>query len=266
MQQDKNNATVATLTVRDLAEAFNSSNHQEYRNMIDRAGISGKMRQFLLRKAYYIRFQEDCAKFREDRLAIMERSLSEQEAENEETLNALEVSEKELEEAGKSLSQAQRAFNLAQKQLNDEQAKYDEILARYQLNQEKFRRGSSKQEDQERLIKEAQKLLREAQNYVLIHSTATLTSVSKKYGILVCTRYDSNELHFHKHVDQVIDIPDNSYADLIPADARNLFGSDEEYNSAIAYIELVLKFFFDGCQYELLYNSDGIKQVLDSIL
>lgn len=262
----KQNSSTETITIRDLAKAFNSGNHLEYRQVIDSAHLPAKMRQFLLRKEYYIRFQEDCAKFRENQLSTMENALSRQITENESILSALEVSEKELESARKALLDAQHEFHLAQKRLNDQQAAYDEIFAKHQENQNLFQRGSAKQEDQEQLIKEAKKLLKEAQNYVLIHSSATVSSVSKKAGILVCTRYDANELHFHKHVDQVIDIPDINYADLIPVDARAFFSSEEEFNSAIAYIELVLKFFFDGCQYELLYNSEGIDKLLSIIM
>lgn len=262
----KQNSNTEAITIRDLAKAFTSENHLEYRQMIDSAHLPTKMRQFLLRKEYYIRFQEDCAKFREDRLAVMENTLSKQVAENESVLSALEVSEKELETAKKALLNAQHEFRRAQNHLNEQQAVYEKALAEHQQNQDRFQRGSAKQEDQERLIREAQKLLKEAQNYVLIHSSATISSVSKKAGILVCTRYDANELHFHKHVDQVIDIPDINYADLIPVDARAFFSSEEEFNSAIAYIELVLKFFFDGCQYELLYNSEGIDKLLNIIM
>lgn len=264
--QNENSTTGKTLTVRDLAKAFNSQNHQEYRQMIDSAALPAKMRQFLLRKQYYIRFQEDCAKFRENRLATMQNSLAEQEAEVEASLEALEVSDKDLEKARKSLADAQHAFRLAKKRLDEQQTIYDEAFERHQKNQERFRRNSNKHEDQERLIKEAEKLLREAQNYVLIHSSATLSSISKKSGILVCTRYDANELHFHKHVDQIIDISEETYSDLIPVNVRELFNSEEEYNSAIAYVELVLKFFFDGGQYELLYNSEGISKLLNTIL
>ena len=262
----KQNSETEAITIRDLARTFNSENHLEYRQMIDSAHLPAKMRQFLLRKEYYIRFQEDCAKFRENQLAVMENTLSEQIAENESTLSALEVSEKELEEAKKALLNAQHEFHVAQNRLNEQQSVYEKVLAEHQQNQDHFRRGSAKQEDQERLIKETRKLLREAQNYVLIHSSATVSSVSRKSGILVCTRYDANELHFHKHVDQVVDISDLRYADLIPLDARSFFDSEEEFNSAIAYIELVLKFFFDNCQYELLYNSEGISKLLDIIM
>ncbi len=260
------NSNTGSITIRELASAFNSENHLEYRQLIDSAHLPTKMRQFLLRKQYYIRFQEDCAQFRENQLAVMENTLSEQTAEVEASLNALEVSEKEVESARKALVEAQHAFRLAQNKLNEQQATYDQALATHQQNQDRFNRGSVKQEDQERLIKEAQKLLKEAQNYILIHSSATVSSVAKKAGILVCTRHDADELHFHKHVDQVIDIPESNYADLIPDNARSLFDSNEEFESAIAYVELVLKFFFEGGQYELLYNSDGIDKLLNSIM
>lgn len=197
------NSNTGSITIRELASAFNSENHLEYRQLIDSAHLPTKMRQFLLRKQYYIRFQEDCAQFRENQLAVMENTLSEQTAEVEASLNALEVSEKEVESARKALVEAQHAFRLAQNKLNEQQATYDQALATHQQNQDRFNRGSVKQEDQERLI------------------------------------------------------PDN---------ARSLFDSNEEFESAIAYVELVLKFFFEGGQYELLYNSDGIDKLLNSIM
>lgn len=266
MQDTKSSTSKSPLTIRKLAEAFNSSDHQEYRRVIDNAAIPAKMRQFLLRKEYYIRFQEDCAKFRENQLAVMEKSLSEQEAEVIASLEALEVSEKELETARKALLAAQHEFRLVEKKLQDQQAEYDKILEQHQKNQKSFQRGSAKQSEQEQLIKEAKKLLKEAQNYILIHSTATVSSIARKSGILVCSRYDENSLHFHKHVDQIIDIPKNRYADMIPENARSYFESDEEYHSAVAYVEMILKFFFDNCQYELLYNSEGIDKLLNIIM
>ena len=260
------NSNTGSITIRELASAFNSENHLEYRQLIDSAHLPTKMRQFLLRKQYYIRFQEDCAQFRENQLAVMENMLSEQTAKVEASLNALEVSEKEVESARKELAEAQRAYQSAFIRLTNQQDIYDKALAKHRQNQDCFNRGSTKQEDQERLVKKAQKLLKEAQNYVLIHSSATVSSISKKVGILVCTQHDADELHFHKHVDQVIDIPENNYADLIPDNARTFFGSDEEFESAIAYVELVLKFFFESRQYELLYNSDGIDKLLNSVM
>lgn len=102
---------------------------------------------------------------------------------------------------------------------------------------------------------------------ILVHPSARLSAFSTKIGtgILICTKYDSSRLSYRKHVDKIITAQEN-YKDLIPEDAINYFESQEEFESAKEYVNLVLQFFFNGDDYELLYNSEGIKYILDSIL
>ena len=66
------------VTIRDLATAFLSSDHLEYKKLLDNTNISKDAKKFLLRKSPEMRFGENCLEFRKNQMLLLEDSLGKQ--------------------------------------------------------------------------------------------------------------------------------------------------------------------------------------------
>ena len=168
--------------------------------------------------------------------------------------------DKKLENSLKDLINAELTLSNALKAVSIAKENYNDILY---IHQKTINDISQKRY----MFESAKKSLTEKKHYIIVHSTATVCSLSRKInkGVLVCSQYDASTLSYKKHVDKVVNCKEN-YSDMIPDDAIMYFDSQEDFESAKAYVSLILKLLFEKADYELLYNSEGIKYILDSIM
>lgn len=256
-------------TIRDLATAFSSQDHLEYKKILDNSGISKDARKFLLRKVREIRFGEDCAEFRKNQLNIIENELDKHQFASNESVAFCEKVYNALNEANKVLAEKRRNLRLAQQAVEKAEKEVAELNALYTHWQQISARENSQVEDYSRVLETAKKALHESEHYILVHPTATLPAFSKKVGagIFVCTKYDAEKLHFRKYADHVITPEEDYVKDLLSGtNTKSLFESEDEFKSAMEFINLVLQFLFEGKDYEILCNSDTIMNILDSIM
>lgn len=256
-------------TIRDLATAFSSQDHLEYKKILDNSGISKDARRFLLRKAREMRFDKNCAEFRKNQMAILEDELVEHQFALNESSAFCEKTYNALDKANKVLAEKRRNLQLAQQAVKKAEEKVAELNLMYTHWQRISTRENSQVEDYSRVLETAKKALHEAEHYILVHPTATLPAFSKKVGagIFVCTKYDAEKLHFRKYADHVISSEEDYAKDLLSGtDSRSLFESEDEFKSAMDFINLVLRFLFEEKDYEILCNSVAIMNILDSIM
>lgn len=256
------------ITIQDLATAFKATDHLVYENMLKNANISTEARKFLLRKNSEIRFARDCAQFRRNQVALLEKTLANHKNASEKAESDLASTYLKLEEANKVLAKAHHELFLAQNAVKDAEKNIEELNRTYTFQQKIASKENLQVKDFSCELDTAKKALHESENYILVHPTATLSSLSKKVGsgIFVCTKYDAESMHYRKCVDQVIDTTKYDYADGLLDNYREYFSSEEEFNSGVAYINLILKFVFDDIKYETLCNSDAIICMLYKIL
>lgn len=257
------------ITIQDLATSFSSQDHLEYKKMLDNSGISKDARKFLLRKVHEIRLDEDCAEFRKNQMHILENELAKHQFASNESSAFCEKLYNELDEASKILAQKRRNLRLAQQEVKQAEEEVSKLNGLYTHWQQISAQENSKVEDYSRVLETAKKALHESEHYILVHPTATLPAFSKKVGtgIFVCTKYDAEKLHFRKYADHVIEPEEDYTKDLLAGeDTKSLFESEDEFKSAMEFINLVLRFLFREKDYEILCNSDAVMNILDSII
>ena len=237
------------LTIRDLAKAYN---HKEYKLLIN--GFPNDTRKYLTRKS-------DSKLANSFTSQVPEESfLTEYESALNKAMQEFRQTDKKLEDTRKELINAELALSNALKAVSRAKEDYKDILY---IHQKTINDISQKRY----MFESAKKSLTEKKHYIIVHSTATVCSLSRKInkGVLVCSQYDASTLSYKKHVDKVVNCKEN-YSDMIPDDAIMYFDSQEDFESAKAYVSLILKLLFEKADYELLYNSEGIKYILDSIM
>lgn len=249
------------LTIRDLANAYN---HKEYKLLLNE--LPKHTKQYLTRKNSNIRFANNSITFCQNQVSILKKCLKEHESTLNNAIQCFGQTSKELDDARKALISAELALSDAQKKVAKARDSFKAISCYHELLKNDISRERSIVDNYNNTLDSAQKVLKEAKHFILVHPSATVSSLSKKigHGVLLCTKHDATAIAFKKHVDKVISAENHS--ELVPDDAIKHFKSVEEYTSAVEYINLVLKFLFEGADYETLYNSEGIKYILDSIL
>jgi len=137
-------------TIRDLATAFSSQDHLEYKKILDNSGISFSSRdhleykkvldnsgiskdarKFLFRKIHEIRFVEDCAEFRKNQLNILKSELDKHQFASNESAAFCEKVYNELNEANKVLAQKRRNLRLAQQEVKKAEEEVSELNGLY---------------------------------------------------------------------------------------------------------------------------------------
>lgn len=158
-------------------------------------------------------------------------------------------------EANEKLQIIQKLFRTAEKNFND-------------AKRELSKAERDKNELEKVLLPQQEKKLEEMKKFTLVHLSATLTALDKKRTtVIVCTKFDAEIMRFNKFADCVVDTADDYLPqEDIPYGARGKFNTLQEFYSAIEYVKLVLKYWAEDKSYELLYNSEGIRYILDSLL
>ena len=229
------------LTVMDLAVAFRSPNHLAYRNMLRDTGISSEFQRKLFQekeKVNYDKFLE-----RHAELSKIVKSAIDEYQENigdyEKTLEILEQRIKEVETRLDYLRQTA-----------------GEIKAKLQKNRN----------DKDELEKQ-EKRLEQMKRYTLVHPTASITAIDKRRDTtIIVSQYDADSMGFDRFADLVIDSEEYcDQEDLVICKGVQKFNSKEEEMSAIMYVSLVFEFWANDKPFDLLYNHEGIKYILDNL-
>lgn len=111
--------------------------------------------------------------------------------------------------------------------------------------------------------------LQTIKKYTLVHPTASISSLDKRRKTtIVCTNFDMQNMKFTKFVDYVFHCDE----DVLKLESEELdqmreeFSTFEEFLSALEYVKMVVTYWIHEQEYEVLYNSKGIKHMLEKII
>lgn len=232
-------------TVRKLAKAFKDTNHMAYRELIKSAKLSKEMSQKLFKKNDKPDLPKEI-KHQEEMIELIKEAIIEKEAAE----IALDRQRQELEERIAELETKLSALKETFAQMNQLMSKINEDEA---ILQQEFSKQSKK--------------LDKLNRFSLIHPTATLTALDKASAttILVASKTDVEYLGFDRFADLIIDTDEAFVLTLeaIPDDISKMFETKRELKSALAYTELVYKFWAEDKEFDMLYNHEGIKKLIE---
>ena len=243
--------------LQELAEVYNSKNYGAYRQVIEQIGLSGEFKKILMKRNDEWRYAKNV----------------------ERQMEMLEMLEKVIEGLKAKVMKIGADYDKAKEEYEKAKKKYDIATRIQKFQEEKMAKAKRKMEEvnrhkitikndineMENALKQNEKKLKKMQRFTLIHSTATLVGIDKRHEtVLVCTKYDVERMKFDRFVDEV---EDTSFYDLdIPYGAREKFATEQEFESAIEYVKLVIRYWAEDRPYDLLYNCEGIKYMLEEIL
>lgn len=242
-------APVATLY--DLAEAYQNRDKRAYRRLLENAGVSKELKKKLTTKSEEWRKSKN-PEFQEEEIKLLKRitcELNEQIREQEELC---ENAYQKVQEAQELLAEAQESLKKASQAYEKEKKKEVEL--------------KEEEKSTEDIIRQEEKKLKKLQKFILLHPSSTISSLDRRQeNMIVCTKFDfDNNKGFSKVVDSIFHCEEGNLlnkADL--EQAREEFETLEDFLSAIEYVKMFTIYWAEGIEYELLYNSPGIKKMLD---
>lgn len=232
---------LTTNTLQDFVDAYKAADYRAGQRLIEKSEVSGQLRNMLMGKNEE-RFAKN-VRFQEEQLEVMEKAIQQERDKIQQCRN-------ERAKACEKLKEAQKAFRAAQAEVDKQE--------------QRLRETERNVGEMEKRLHKEEKRLEQMKRFTLVHPTATLTSIDKrKETVIVCTKFDMSLKGFA----DLIFVSDDDFAENdIPKDARERFGTIQEYISAIEYVKMVIHYWAEDKPYEALYNSEGIKYILDSIL
>lgn len=240
--------------IQELAEAYNATDHQAYRRMIDEMNISGDFAKVLKSK------KEDKWRFAKN----VERQTQ-----------VIEVIEKSIEGFGDKIVNHEENYQVAYAEYERAKKFHDAAVRMQQKQAERMAKAKIKMQmaikskanaEADKMIMEQELIdntnkLNQMKKFTLVHPTATVTAIDKRsQTVLVCTEFDANRMRYRIFADQIIDTSADELD--IPYGAEQRFSSEEEFRSAVEYAKLVVRFWAEDKPIDLLYNSEGIQYIL----
>ncbi|MGN1297681.1 MAG: hypothetical protein ACI4VH_04575 [Clostridia bacterium] len=151
----------------------------------------------------------------------------------------------QLKKAKKTLADAENALKEARNMENAEKALQSKL---------------------ETTLLEQTKKLEQIKVFALVHPSATLTALDKKINhTFVLTRYDLKNMNLESFADIIEDTDSNLIDSEIKKEALEKFHNQSNYESAIEYVNMVIKYWIENKPFVLLYNDDGIRYILERI-
>lgn len=232
-------------SIYDLARTYQARNHTAYQSLLTAANISRDMKKRLTTKKENWRDKKN-PQFQEAEIELSESLLGRIDKQIEEQKNICQSVDEEVKKAQEALQAAMEKFN-EQKQKEEDLKKEKKQI--------------------ESIIAQKKEKLQKMQQLVLVHPTASISAIDKKReNMLVFTRFDLDNMVFSKVVDSVFKY---NGEDLLKKEevepVREEFETRDEFFSAVAYVEMVVYYYSEGYNYELLYNSKGIKHMLELV-
>ncbi len=238
-------------TLYDLTEAYQNRDRMAYRRLLENAGVSKELKKKLTTKSEEWRKSKN-PEFQEEEIELLRNLICDLNEKIREQEDIRKSAYRNVQEAEELIAEAQERFKKANQIYKKEKEKEDE------LKEEK--------KSTENLIAQEAKKLKKLQKFILVHPTATISSLDKRQeNMIVCTKFDfDNNKGISKIVDSIFHCEEGNLlnkADL--EQAREEFGSLEDFLSAVEYVKMFTVYWAEGVEYELLYNCPGIKRMLD---
>ena len=244
----------AVVTIKDLAEAFNSTDHMAYKNMLKQEGVSDGLKAVLTKPKDKSRYSKNLEN-QQHEVEVIEKVIFDYEKEAKQH-------EKECNKACDEYDGAKMKYEAAKRIMERQQRKIEEAEAKIHSETMKKKKAEEQKQEMETLLTDSNKKLEQMKKFVLVHPTATLGSLDKsRWSVLIATKFDVMQLRYKRFADEIIDTADDPI--YIPEGAREKFETEEEFKSAVEYTKLVVRYWAEDKPYELLYNSEGIKYMLE---
>lgn len=230
------------VSIQELAKAYYSTDYKEYREVMNKANVSKDLQKRVRQKKPEGEFGKRID-FQKQEIRVVKKIAYQLELEAKEQ-------EKNYEQVCKKVNQAEKEFRIA------------EIA--WKKAKKMKEDAEKKQLEMEELLALQMKKLQQMEKMILLHPSATLPALDKKRNsILVCTKFDVERMTFLKFADCVMEAADVDIE--VTKEMAEMFVSKQELDSAVEYAKLAIYFWLEDKPYELLYSSEGIKYILDTV-
>lgn len=231
------------VSIQELVEAYHSTDYRKYREVMKKANVSSELQKTLLKRKEEWRFAR--------RLEFQEEEI--------------ELIKKIVWQLGIEARKEEKEYRQVCIELNKAEAIFRHAETAWKRAKKRKEEAENKKKEMEELLEQQSKKLEQMKKFILLHPSATLTALDKKLdSVLVCTKFDVERMKFNKLADCVMDAPD---VDLeVTKEMEEKFTSKQELDSAVEYAKLAIHFWLEDKPYELLYNSEGIKYILTTVM
>lgn len=242
-----------SLRLIDLAKARKSSDHRLYKDTIVSASIGDDCKRLLLK--------QNGSKPRPRNVQWQK-----------EFIEMLETQKDQkdflIEDMRIDLIGLHEIMNMAKAEYEDVLAELKEAeikLRKAKKGYEKFKAEVSALTNEQKMLEDEisneYKRLEQMNHFLLLHPSATITALDKKCGhTIVCTSYD--KVDCCGVADTIVDTTNVDLVEDVPEKVKGMFSSERELKSAIEYVKLVLVYFIEDKDSQLLYDSQGITDLL----
>lgn len=245
------------VSIQELAKAYNSTNYGAYHLMLEQCGVSAELKKILTKKNDEWRFAKNVER-QIEMIEMLEKVVDGLSAKITKVDKKYAEAYERYEKARKLSSTAMRIYK---RQIANMETARREMETARQCKQN----NKEDKQQMEAALENNVKKLKQMQMFTLIHPTATITALDKKRDtVLVCTKFDAIIMQFKKFADEVEDTSADEIE--IPYGAREKFATEDAFESAVEYVKLVVRYWAEDKPYNLLYNDEGIKYILEEIL
>ena len=242
-----------SLRLIDLAKARKSSDHRLYKETIVSASIGDDCKRLLLK--------QNGSKPRPRNVQWQKEFIEMLETQKEFNDKLFEDMRMGLIGYDERMNMARADYEDALEELEEAEIKLKKAQKEYELFRKKMTAQASEQKMLEQEIANEHKRLEQMEQILLLHPSATLTALDKKCGhTIVCTSYD--KVDCCGVADTIVDTTNVDLVEDVPEKVKGMFSSERELKSAIEYVKLVLVYFIEDKDSQLLYDSQGITDLL----
>lgn len=246
----RNERVIASLN--DLAEAFKNNDYRAYQTLLRSAKLSKEFTKRLTSK---------------DDTWRKSKSADYQAAAVEIISNVIQNVDEDIKEQEIVCADAGQKLQMAEKALKEAEAKYRDARKYFDNQMSKKKKLEGEKKATEGLRVQEIKKLEQIRKLTLVHPTATLSSLDKRRETtIICTKIDAKRMGFTRFVDYVFECTDGNLVDKeVLKKVQSELGDLEEFSSAVEYVKMVVRYWAENKEYELLYNSEAIKQMLENL-